>query len=267
MGKELPMPDFADKIIRKALEYEPYQNLVELIETASKQQAPESTGAAKTPEPVMACSLNTKLAQMPAIAQPLAMDVAINPTSAYKPRGLRLNLSMRQLAKAKECLIAGGYVKEIVLEKFLFLAGTEKLYNALEMPVPYRRNVSIEHSFLEILAKQSIQTDPMVHNVEIEAPIGSAGACLDLLATFKNGDRWAFEITCSLNNVAANAAKLQGQAFRRVVFLCRDHQVRDGAATILRNAGFDSAFSIKIECVLLISLLRQQKTFFNERTA
>ena len=253
--------------IRKALEFEPYENLVDLVQAASKQQAPNASDSVEAPAPDAACVSSTGFAQIPPFAQSLAMDVATYPASAYKPRGLRLKLSMRQLAKAKEALIAGGFVKEIVLEKFLFLAGTEKLYQVLEMPVPYRRNLSLEHSFLELLAKQSLQADPMVQKVDIEAPVGTRGASVDLVATLKNGDRWAFEITCSLNNVAANAAKLQGQVFCRVIFLCRDHQVRDAAAVILRNSGFDSNFIAKIDCVLISSLIRQQKNLFNERIA
>ncbi len=259
--------DNRSEIIRKAIEFEPYENLVDLVQAASKQQAPNASESVESPAPVVACVSSTGFAQIPPFAQPLAMDVVTHIASPYKQRGLRLNLSMRNLAKAKEALIAGGFVKEIVLEKFLFLAGTEKLYEALEMPLPYRRNVSLEHSFLELLAKQSLKADPMVQKVDIEAPIGAHGACLDLMATLKNGDRWAFEVTCSLNNVAANAAKLQGQAFHRIIFLCRDHQVRDAATVILRNAGFDSTFSAKLDCVLLSSLIRQQKTFFKERTA
>jgi len=255
------------EIMQKALEFEPYENLVDLVDAASKQQAPTVSDSVEAPAPVTACVSGTGYAQIPPFAQSLAMDVATYPTSAYKPRGLRLKLSMRQLAKAKEALIAGGFVKEIAVEKFLFLAGTDKLYQALQMQLIYRRNVSLEHSFLELLAKHRLQADPMVQKVGIEVPVGTRGASVDLVATLKNGDRWAFEITCSLNNIAANAAKLQGQAFYRVIFLCRNHQVRDAAAAILRNAGFDSDFSAKTDCILLSALIRQQKTFFKERSA
>lgn len=243
--------------IKKALLIEPYTSLYDLANTASQKRTDTPDVVAKPTDD----SANTQQQGLiPADAKPLAYDISSLLDSTYRQRGRRLNLSMRQLSKAKEELVSKELAIEVWIGKTLFLAPTEKLYKHLELLSPYKRNVSIEHSFLTLVAKSLIEADSAVQKMGIEVPIGDSGSTVDLVAYLKNGQRQAYEITLSSSNVSQNAAKLRNKGFSKITFICRDDQLKQSVSKILRDAGFEPDFFSTIECTIFSALMRKRKT-------
>ena len=58
--------------------------------------------------------------------------------------------------------------------------------------------------------------------VQVETPIGSKGATIDVTTLDKSGNMAAYEITLSTSNLLSNASKLQETSYKKIVWLCRD---------------------------------------------
>jgi len=243
--------------IKKALQIEPHTNLYELANSTTEKSTGNPGVVAKPTDD----SINTQPQNLiSANAKPLAYDIATLLDSTYRQRGQRLKFSMRQLGKAKEELISEELAIEIWIGKTLFLAPTEKLYKHLGLLSPYKRNVSIEHSFLTLVAQSLIEADPAIQKTVTEVAIGNSGSTVDLVAYFKNGQRQAFEITLSSSNVSQNAAKLCNKGFSKTTFICRDDQLRQSVSKILRDDDFEPDFFSIIECTIFSVLMRNRKT-------
>ncbi|NQV34149.1 MAG: hypothetical protein HQ515_15760 [Phycisphaeraceae bacterium] len=67
-----------------------------------------------------------------------------------------------------------------------------------------------------------LKKDPNLAKVQMETPIGSKGATIDVTTADKSGVMTAYEITLSTSNLLSNAAKLQDTAYTKIVWLCRD---------------------------------------------
>ena len=251
-----------DPRIKKALEFEPHEDLHELIrieEEKARANQPTVTAPVPKVEPNLFNTENTP--QTSPDGNLLAYDIISAINSTYKQRGERLNISMRRLKKAMNELVSKELVKEIWLGKSLYLAPSEKLFTQLGMISPYKRNVSLEHSFLTLLTQQIVECDPMIQRTAIEVPVGNHNCTADLLAYYKNGDRYVYEITRSSSNVCANASKFIGQGFTKIIFLCRDHNMRESVKAILNGAGYDPEFSSTLESIIFSALIRENKKF------
>lgn len=243
--------------IKKALQIEPYTNLYDLANSATEK----STGNPEVTEKPTDNSTNTQQQDLiSADTKPLAYDITALLDSTYRQRGERLKLSMRKLSKAREELISKELAIEVWIGKTVFLTPTEKLYQHLGLLSPYKRNVSIEHSFLTLVAQSLIETDSAIQKTATEVAIGNSGSTVDLVAYFKNGQRQAFEITLSSSNVSQNATKLCNKGFSKITFICRDDQLRQSVSRILRDAGFEPDFFSIIECTIFSALMRKRKT-------
>jgi len=215
--------------IKKALQIEPHTNLYELANSTTEKSTGNPGVVAKPTDD----SINTQPQNLiSANAKPLAYDIATLLDSTYRQRGQRLKFSMRQLGKAKEELISEELAIEIWIGKTLFLAPTEKLYKHLGLLSPYKRNVSIEHSFLTLVAQSLIEADPAIQKT----------------------------VTLSSSNVSQNAAKLCNKGFSKITFICRDDQLRQSVSKILRDDDFEPDFFSIIECTIFSVLMRNRKT-------
>ena len=67
-----------------------------------------------------------------------------------------------------------------------------------------------------------MKQDVTLSKVQIETPIGSKGATIDVTTLDKSGNMAAYEITLSTSNLLSNASKLQETSYKRIVWLCRD---------------------------------------------
>jgi hypothetical protein len=249
-----------DKIsIEKALHFEPMQNLYDLTVFAKKSGTKTSGTTGKKPPEKPTPASNTYIKRLSSTAMLLAQDAIVNMDSQFSERKNRLGLSVRQIENAKRELINNCLIKEVWLGKSLMLAPTAKLYLLMGLEPPYKRNVSDIHSFLVLAAAKLIEPNPLLKYVKREVSLGDSNSTLDLLVSMKNGQRWAYEITVSQSNVAANIAKLNGKNFSRIYILCRDHIIRESAWATIRNAGFDPNFLSTIRCIIFSTLFHQKK--------
>ncbi|MCF7955171.1 MAG: hypothetical protein K9M75_05160 [Phycisphaerae bacterium] len=244
-------------IIIHALEVIPHESLQELAYVKEELQEKRLAKTVKA-EITDDLQMEDQLVLTPD-ATALAYDIIHTFASVYKERGGRLGFSVRRLSKAKEELIENQLAMEIWSGKALFLAPTERLYSHLKMLSPYKRNVSLEHSFRSLLTEQLIKGYLHIHKTGIEVPVGTTGSTVDLVAYLKNGGRWAYEITLSSSNVTENAAKLRNKGFSKIIFVCRDDQLRRSVQTILRDAGFEPDFFATIECTIFSVLMKKHK--------
>ena len=243
--------------IKKALQVEAHISLYELVNISTEKPADTQ---AVMPELVDDIASSQKQDLISADAKPLAFDIVNCFDSTYRRRSKRLKLSMRKLDKAKEELISKELAMEVWIGKTLFLAPTHKLYQLLGLDTPYKRNVSIEHSFLTMVARGLIEEDRAVQKTAVEVAIGDTGSTVDLVAYLKNGQRQAYEITLSTSNIGQNAAKLHDKGFSKITFICRDDQLRQAVSKMLCDAGFEPDFFSHIECTIFSALMRNRKT-------
>lgn len=235
--------------IQKALEITPHQSLFDLAraEVATPIETP------KTSVNVSEATTNdTETIALSGDATMLAYDMAQIPTSIYRDTGGRLGISNRRLGKARDELVSLQMALEVWIGGSLYMAPTEQLFIHLRLESPYKRNVSTEHSFLSLVTEKLIRVNPLIQKTAIESPLGTEGRTGDLIAYLKNGGRWAYEITLSSSNVAANAAKLLNKGFSKIVFVCRDDQLRRSVQTILRDVGFEPEFFALREPLIIL---------------
>ena len=172
----------------------------------------------------------------------------------------RLKLSARKFEQGKEHLIQASLVREVWIGQTLFIVPTDALYEAFSMAPPrLRRRLSFDHSFAVRLGAHLVGQDPLVQWVQDEVPIGDSGATVDFVAGLRNGNREAYDVTLSISNVGANAAKCQDKGFSKIVFLCRDTKVKDAAWAGLRQSGLPPELLARCRCVLFSTLLKKQK--------
>jgi len=242
-----------DQRIKNALQSEPYQSLYE-IAYGNCQQSRQSTEA-----PQKQITGKGPGKDLSAAALMLVSDVLNFPQSNYRQRVKRLGKSARQLDTVRAELTSAGLAKDIWVGKTMFIAPLPALYELMQIECPYKRNISIEHSFLTLLAQRIIAQWPTVQTTKPEYPIAETGSTVDLLVITKNGDRIAYEITLSASNICSNIAKLTEGGFCRIVLLCRDYDIKQTALASINNAGFDSEFITKIRCTVLSSLFKGRR--------
>ena len=99
----------------------------------------------------------------------------------------------------------------------------------------------------------------MVRKTAIEMPVGNQNCTGDMIAYMKNGDRYIYEITCNSSNVCSNASKFKGKGFTKIIFLCRDHNMRESVRAILNGAGYEPDFLSTLECTIFSVLIHKNK--------
>ena len=192
-------------------------------------------------------------------ARLFGQDITANLFYQFKQRQQQLEWSVRRIKKASQELLNQGMILELWLGKSLFLVPTDKLYTIQELESPFPRNVSVIHAFQVLLAAHLIQYNPLVKETKCEVSLGDSNSTVDIVAYLQNCLRWAYEITLSVSNVSANAAKLQNNGFAEIYFVCSDYNLKEAVWAHLRNAGFPPDFLASIRCIIFSSLLRQKK--------
>lgn len=240
-----------NETIKKALEVWPHQSLYYLANTAHEKNLNSQSSAANNCSdsdipPQCAASDDENL---------LGCNIVTSLYIPYKQRGIQLNFSMRRLKKVTEELVSKEMIKEVHIGKNIFLAPTEKLFRHIGIVSPYKRCVSVDHSFAVLFAQYCIKADPMVQKTDIEVPVGNSGRTIDCVSYLKNGDRLAWEVTLNSSNVASNAAKTKDKGFSKIIFVCCDHNIRKSVKTIIDDAGFEPDFYSKIEYMLFSDLI------------
>ncbi len=122
---------------------------------------------------------------------------------------------------AKREAVQNGLLIESKCGQSLYLIPTQKAYDKYGIMNPYKRAISLEHSFYVGLAAQTLKQIPCIY-IRTEVPIGNKGATIDLTTADKSGNLTAYEITISTSNLSSNASKLQDSAYQKIIWLCRD---------------------------------------------
>jgi hypothetical protein len=236
----------------------PWDSLWEL--PARAEPASPSSPVVQTPINSREEDRNSSDLALSGDASRLAYDCITYPYDGCVEHQSRLNLSARKLEQAKAELEARGFVKAVPFGQTLFAVPTEALYGALHVQPPrLRRALSFDHSFAVMLGAHHLRQDPLVHSIDMEVPVGDSGAAVDIVARMKNGTREAVEVTLSAGNVASHAAKCRNAGFSKIVFLCRDTNIRQAAWSSLHNAGLEPELLARCRCILFSMLLKRRK--------
>ena len=129
--------------------------------------------------------------------------------------------SFREYDAAKTEAVQNGLLSASLCGKSLYLIPTQTAYDKFVIVNPYQRATSIEHAFYVKLAA-NILKNHSGFTVQIETPVGTKGATIDVTTADKSGNMTAYEITLSISNLSSNASKLQDTAYKKIVWLCRD---------------------------------------------
>lgn len=195
--------DYSDMII-------PWHSLTEIPQKETEQ-------VLVSPE-----TIKNERPNLKSLVDKLVWDCISYPFDKVRGRIERLGLSVRIYEAIKNTAIQDGYLLHSMSGKSVYLIATLKAYDGFNFPCPYARNASVEHSFYVQLAAHILKQDVTLPKVQVETPIGSKGATIDVTTVDKSGNMAAYEITLSTSNLLSNASKLQETSYRRIVWLCRD---------------------------------------------
>lgn len=192
----------------------PWHSLTEMPQKETEQVQSSETPA--TPE-----NINNEQPTVKSSVDKLTWDRIHYPHNKVTEFIERLGFSVRAYEVTKNAAIQEGYLLHSMSGKSVYLIPTRKAYEKFNLPCPYERSTSIEHSFYVNLAVHTLKQCTNL-KVRPETPIGSKGATIDVTAIDKSGKMTAYEITLSTSNLLSNAAKLQDTAYEKIVWLCRD---------------------------------------------
>lgn len=196
---------------------------------------PSSVPAAVKPIPASSVTPPSVQSVLSADAEKLIYECVCNPFENVREHIKRLNFSVRVYEAAKNDALQNGFLIASACGKSVYLIPTAKSYTHFNMSAPYKRAASIEHAYYVRLAEYHLRRLPGF-KVQIETPIGQKGATIDLTTTYLNGVLYAFEITLNLSNLLSNAAKLQGTAYAKIYWLCRDEKTANAVRAVFNKS-------------------------------
>lgn len=202
---------------------------------------------------------------MPAIGPELKkilLDLAPYPYSSISTRIKRLNMSGSAFEKGKLEGLEKGLFIESANGQTNYLILTEKGYEFLDMPCPYYRNVSTEHSFRVNMLCFLLKIDPAVRSVHPELKLGDSGHTSDAVSVNHNGSRTAWEITLSTSNILSNASKYERTDFVKIIFLCRDFKLKEAVRASFRESGLNPDLLARIDYMHFSQLLGRQRKLY-----
>lgn len=203
----IPTEDLSDMIT-------PWSSLTEIPKVEPVQpQEPKNTTAPQstTPKPTTKTTVDT-----------LVYDCITFPFDRASVHAKRSMPSIREYDIAKTEAVQEGYLIPASCGKSLFLIPSIKAYEKFSQPCPFKRATSLEHGFFVALAAHLLKKDPVLSKVQMETPVGSKGAAIDITTVTKAGDMTAIEVTLSTSNLLSNASKLQDSAYQKIIWLARD---------------------------------------------
>ena len=165
----------------------------------------------------------------------LVYECVVNPFDNVSSHIKRLGFSVRIYEAAKNEATQNGFLIASTCGKSTYLIPTDKAFSGFNAECPYKRATSIEHSFYVLLVAHYLKMLPGV-KVQMETPIGSKGATIDITTTTQNGEMYAYEITLNTSNLPSLACRLQGTAFSKIVWLCRDEKTAKAVAAFFNKS-------------------------------
>jgi hypothetical protein len=189
----------------------------------------------------------------------LLWDILVYLYSSVNVRIKRLGISARAYEQAKIEGCEKGFITESSAGSTIYLVPPEKTFQAFNMPCPYDRNVSTEHSFFVGLNSFLLSKNACFKNVYPEHKRGKQGRTSDIVTVAHDGTMEAYEVTLNTTNVLANAAKYENTSFVRIIFLCRNYKLREAVKACCREGGLDPNLLAKIDYMHFSQLLRRQR--------
>ncbi|AQQ71400.1 Type IV secretory pathway, VirB4 component [Limihaloglobus sulfuriphilus] len=151
----------------------------------------------------------------------LLLDCIHYPYSKVREHIDRMGVSVRVYETAVNSALQEGYLLHSMSGKSVYLIPTKQTYDKFNVPVPYERSVSVEHSFyVGLAAHLSKQCKGL--KVQTETPAGQKGATIDVTLINGKAEMFAVEITLNTGNLLSNAAKLQDTSYKKIVWLTKD---------------------------------------------
>lgn len=154
------------------------------------------------------------------IVDKLILDAIHYPSEKARDHAKKMS-SFREYESAKTEAVQNSFLIASKCGKSLYLIPTQSAFDKFGIVNPYRRASSVEHAFYVQLAADTLKKQSGL-TIQIETPIGNKGQTIDLTTVDKSGNLTAYEITLSTSNLSSNASKLQGSAYQKIVWLCRD---------------------------------------------
>jgi len=189
----------------------------------------------------------------------LLWDSVSYPYSSTSVRIKRLTLSGRAFEKAKHQALEKGLLIQSSAGSTNYLIASENCYKLFDMPCPYKRNISLEHSFYVALNCFLLSKNPALKSVTSEVKYGSSSCTSDIVTVSHDGTRCAYEITLSTSNILSNATKYQNSGFAKIIFLCRNFKLKEAVKANFRESGLDPELLSKIEFDHFSNLLNRQR--------
>jgi len=263
-----PRPDWSaiaerSKAFIASLGILPYQNLWEYREVVVVQNPPAQPQVPAAGD----SSMERPTAEgLPANANRLLWDCISYPFDKYTARLDRLELSGRDGQTARRVLEQSDLVRSLDVGQAIYLIVTRDGYKVHQQaPHAHFSEQLLEHNYLEALARHYLLQEPSVDRVELHVPVNDKGACVDMVVYRKDGSMEAWELTISTGNVTGNAIKCGGEGFRRIVFLCRDHAVRQAVSKRIERSGLPPDLKHRLRYVLFSTLTRKDQEARRER--
>ena len=189
----------------------------------------------------------------------LLWDILVYPFSSVSVRIKRLGISARSFEGAKHEGCEKGLFFESSAGATTYLIPNPIAFEAFGMPCPYKRDVSVEHSYYVQWSRFLLSKDPTYKSVLTEVKCGSSSSTSDVITVAHDGTRTAFEVTLNTTNILANASKYDNTDFARIVFLCRDYKLREAVKACCREGGLNPDLLAKLEYMQFSTLLRRQR--------
>lgn len=213
---------FVEDLPPRNIQNEDYSSLIKPWHSLTEIQQKETE---QSPTPETATTPKAVKNEQPTVnsyVDKLVWDCINYPSQKVTGHIERLDFSVRTYEIAKNAAIQDGYLLHSTSGKSVYLIPTPKAYENFNLPCPYERNTSIEHSFYVQLASHMLKKIATLSKVQPETPIGTKGQTIDITTIDKSGKMTAYEITLSTSNLLSNATKLQDTAYGKIVWLCRD---------------------------------------------
>ena len=227
---------------------------VDITETQSQLQ--EKVQASEQP------AIHPVLAGISPVTRKLLWDCVCYPYHSVSTRIKRLGFSGRAFQNAKLEGCEKGLIIESSAGQTVYLIATKKTFEAFSEPLPYKRNVSIEHSFYVGLGCFLLEKDPQNKSVRSEVPIGKYGAASDIVTLAHNGIIEGWEVTLTTSNILSNVTKYANTSYAKITFLCRNWKLSEAVKAYCRQSGLDSELLARVEYTHFGALLRRQRELY-----
>jgi hypothetical protein len=221
----------------------PQQQIIETVIPPAHVNKSQNSAAAVKVASCVADSIKVK-----GSADKLVLDCIHYPFDKASDHAAKLD-SIREYDAAKTEAVQNGLLIASQCGKSLYLIPTQSAYDKFCIVNPYQRATSIEHAFYVRLAANILKKHSGL-TIQIETPVGTKGATIDVTTVDKSGNMTAYEITLSISNLSSNASKLHDTAYKKIVWLCRDADTSNAVmAYFNKSASMPPELTTKFECV------------------